>query len=154
MHLPYLHPFIGMALLIAVLVLWLVWGDGSKQLRRIMTNEQLVEWKKRQEQARSLLPRLQSGDELHREAASEILRLRQQYREDMREAERDSRDALRADNGRLREAVLENWQQDSGGHPPIDSWCAFCMEFRTDFRDFPHTPDCIVIRLKESASHT
>ncbi len=66
---------------------------------------------------------------------------------------RQERDRLEREKRELAEEVLDCWQQDSGGHPPIDIWCAFCnadgvIQRSGDRTEITHEAECVVDRLK------
>lgn len=61
-----------------------------------MTPEEWKAVRARQEAHRTLLPRLEAGDELHQEAAAEIRRLRAEVQQAHRDAQAEARDAYSA----------------------------------------------------------
>lgn len=74
-----------------------------------MPEQQRSEWQLKVQAARTLLPRLDAGDDLHREAAAEIQRLRQELRESYRDAERDAREAYSSGRFDEIERSSEGW---------------------------------------------
>jgi hypothetical protein len=68
-----------------------------------MTNEELIVWRAACEKARTLLSRLDSGDELHREAADRLRQLRKELNEEIQGAQRDAADAYQEGRWQERE---------------------------------------------------